>query len=61
MATDPVHLAKRASATGRSRPGCRSCPSSLRILIHPLPERAQIDTQVTEQLIVEFYSKYTSG
>jgi small subunit ribosomal protein S4 len=29
----------------------------MRILIHQLPERAQIDTQVTEQLIVELYSK----
>ena len=28
-----------------------------RILVHQLPERAQIDTQVTEQLIVELYSK----
>ena len=32
-------------------------PSNLRILVHQLPERAQIDTPVTEQLIVEFYSK----
>jgi small subunit ribosomal protein S4 len=32
-------------------------PSSLRILVHQLPERAQIDTPVQEQLIVEFYSK----
>ena len=32
-------------------------PNTLRILVHQLPERAQIDTQVTEQLIVEFYSK----
>ena len=32
-------------------------PESLQILIHSLPVRAQIDSQVTEQLIVEFYSK----
>jgi small subunit ribosomal protein S4 len=32
-------------------------PSTLRILVHQLPERAQIDTPVQEQLIVEFYSK----
>lgn len=32
-------------------------PSSLRVLVHQLPERAQIDTPVQEQLIVEFYSK----
>ena len=28
-----------------------------RILVHQLPDRAQIDTQVQEQLIVEYYSK----
>ena len=27
------------------------------ILIHQLPVRAQIDSQLTEQLIVELYSK----
>ena len=35
---------RRPSATGRSRPGCRSFRDSLRILVHQLPERAQIDT-----------------
>ncbi|GAB3592484.1 30S ribosomal protein S4 [Corynebacterium faecale] len=32
-------------------------PASLRILVHQLPERAQIDVPLQEQLIVEFYSK----
>ncbi|RAJ71852.1 small subunit ribosomal protein S4 [Streptomyces sp. Amel2xB2] len=32
-------------------------PSKMRILIHSLPERQVIDTQVQEQLIVELYSK----
>jgi small subunit ribosomal protein S4 len=32
-------------------------PESLRILVHQLPERAQIDIPLQEQLIVEFYSK----
>lgn len=32
-------------------------PSTLRILVHQLPERAQIDTPVQEQLIVEYYAK----
>lgn len=32
-------------------------PSKLRILVHSLPERQVIDTQVQEQLIVELYSK----
>ncbi|MBA2477451.1 MAG: 30S ribosomal protein S4 [Actinomycetota bacterium] len=32
-------------------------PTALRILVHQLPTRQQIDTQVQEQLIVELYSK----
>jgi small subunit ribosomal protein S4 len=32
-------------------------PSQMRILVHQLPVRAQIDTAVQEQLIVELYSK----
>ena len=32
-------------------------PSKMRILVHSLPVRAQIDTAVQEQLIVELYSK----
>jgi small subunit ribosomal protein S4 len=29
----------------------------MRVLVHALPARAQIDTLVQEQLIVEYYSK----
>jgi small subunit ribosomal protein S4 len=32
-------------------------PGRLRILVHQLPERAQIDVPLNEQLIVEYYSK----
>ena len=32
-------------------------PSRMRVLVHSLPERSVIDTQVQEQLIVELYSK----
>ena len=32
-------------------------PDKMRVLVHTLPARAQIDTQVQEQLIVELYSK----
>ena len=32
-------------------------PSRMRILVHSVPVRAQIETPVQEQLIVEFYSK----
>jgi small subunit ribosomal protein S4 len=34
-----------------------SIPSQMKILIHSLPARGSIDTQVQEQLIVELYSK----
>src|SRR5580704_13067230 len=49
---------------GRAEIGERIVPAwlelvsdQMRILVHSLPVRAQIDTQVQEQLIVEFYSK----
>jgi small subunit ribosomal protein S4 len=32
-------------------------PDKMRILVHALPSRSQIDTLVQEQLIVEYYSK----
>jgi small subunit ribosomal protein S4 len=32
-------------------------PNRMRILIHQLPVREQIDIPVQEQLIVEYYSK----
>jgi small subunit ribosomal protein S4 len=32
-------------------------PTRMRILVHSIPVRAQIDLPVQEQLIVEFYSK----
>jgi small subunit ribosomal protein S4 len=32
-------------------------PNTLRVLVHSLPVRAQIDIPVQEQLIVELYSK----
>jgi small subunit ribosomal protein S4 len=32
-------------------------PNQLRVLVHQLPSRQQIDTPVQEQLIVEYYSK----
>ncbi len=32
-------------------------PDKMRILVHALPARAQIDTLVQEQLITEYYSK----
>src|ERR1700755_665581 len=48
----------RETAGQRTVPGWLEVISSqMRILIHSLPARAAIDTQVQEQLIVELYSK----
>ena len=48
----------RAEAGERTVPAwLEVMPDQMRILVHALPARAQIDTQVQEQLIVEFYSK----
>jgi small subunit ribosomal protein S4 len=48
----------RAEAGDRPAPAwLEVIPDKMRILIHALPVRAQIDTQVQEQLIVEYYSK----
>lgn len=48
----------RAEAGQRGVPAwLEPIPGQLKILVHSLPSRAVIDTQVQEQLIVEFYSK----
>jgi small subunit ribosomal protein S4 len=47
-----------AEAGDRTVPAwLEAIPSQLRILVHSMPERQVIDTQVQEQLIVELYSK----
>ena len=53
----PFELA-RATFGERTPPAwMKVVPETLQVIIHSLPVRAQIDSQVTEQLIVEFYSK----
>lgn len=48
----------RETAGERTVPAwLEAIPSQLRILVHSLPSRQVIDTQVQEQLIVELYSK----
>ena len=48
----------RAEAGERQVPAWLDVMSEqMKILVHQLPGRAQIDTQVNEQLIVEYYSK----
>ncbi|GII24231.1 30S ribosomal protein S4 [Planosporangium mesophilum] len=49
-----------AAAQAGSRPvpaWLEAIPSEMKILVHSLPARQVIDTQVQEQLIVELYSK----
>jgi small subunit ribosomal protein S4 len=48
----------RAEAGERQVPAWLDVMSEqMKILVHQIPVRAQIDTQVNEQLIVEYYSK----
>ena len=48
----------RAQAGSRTVPAwLEAIPSQMKILVHSLPARQSIDTQVQEQLIVELYSK----
>jgi len=51
-------IVARAEAGERTVPAwLEVIPNRMRILVHGLPARAVIDTQVQEQLIVELYSK----
>ncbi|GAB4583248.1 30S ribosomal protein S4 [Nocardia sp. IFM 10818] len=57
LPTLPFQVA-RETLGDRPVPGwLQVVPGRLRILVHQLPERAQIDVPLQEQLIVEFYSK----
>ncbi|MFC7341735.1 30S ribosomal protein S4 [Saccharopolyspora griseoalba] len=57
LGTTPFLIAKETLGERPVPAWLQVVPSNLRILVHQLPERAQIDTPVTEQLIVELYSK----
>jgi len=51
-------IVARAEAGERTPPASLEVnPDKMRVLVHTLPVRAQIDTIVAEQLIVEYYSK----
>jgi small subunit ribosomal protein S4 len=51
-------IVARAEAGERPVPAwLEVVPDKMRVLVHTLPVRAQIDTSVQEQLIVEYYSK----
>ncbi|WP_275464154.1 30S ribosomal protein S4 [Streptomyces noursei] len=53
----PFEVAKAEAGEKTVPAWLEAMPSQLRILVHSLPERPVIDTQVQEQLIVELYSK----
>ena len=55
--TFPFELARQTFGDRTPPAWMQVVPGSLQILIHQLPVRAQIDSVLTEQLIVEFYSK----
>lgn len=57
LGTTPFIIAKETLGERPAPAWLQVVPSSLRILVHQRPVREQIDTPVTEQLIVEFYSK----
>jgi small subunit ribosomal protein S4 len=51
-------IVARAEAGERTPPAwLEVIPDKMRVLVHSLPARTQIDTLVSEQLIVEYYSK----
>lgn len=57
LPTLPFQVA-RETVADRPIPGwLQVVPARLRVLVHQLPERAQIDVPINEQLIVEYYSK----
>ncbi|MFD4405872.1 30S ribosomal protein S4 [Nocardia sp. NPDC058499] len=57
LATLPFQVARETTGD-RPVPGwLQVVPGRLRILVHSMPERAQIDVPLQEQLIVEYYSK----
>ncbi len=53
----PIELARETYGERPTPAWLQVVPDSLQVLIHSLPVRAQIDSQITEQLIVEYYSK----
>jgi small subunit ribosomal protein S4 len=54
---DPFIIARAVAGEKTVPAWLEVLPSRLRVLVHSLPVRQVIDTQVQEQLIVEFYSK----
>jgi small subunit ribosomal protein S4 len=57
LETFPIQLARETFGDRTPPAWMQVVPGTLQVLIHQRPVRAQIDSQLTEQLIVELYSK----
>jgi small subunit ribosomal protein S4 len=57
LETTPFLIARETQGDRPIPAWLQVVPSRLRVLVHQLPERAQIEIPVQEQLIVELYSK----
>ncbi|GAB3129300.1 30S ribosomal protein S4 [Tsukamurella serpentis] len=57
LGTTPFQIARETLGERPTAAWLQVVPSSLRILVHRVPEREQIDVPFQEQLIVEYYSK----
>jgi small subunit ribosomal protein S4 len=55
--TTPFIIAKETLGERVCPAWLQVVPNTLRVLVHQLPERAQIEAPLNEQLIVELYSK----
>ena len=55
--TLPIELARQTQGDRPIPAWMQVVPDTLDVLVHQLPVRQQIDAILTEQLIVEFYSK----
>ncbi|WP_019202367.1 30S ribosomal protein S4 [Tsukamurella sp. 1534] len=57
LGTTPFQIARETVGERTPAAWLQVVPSTLRILVHRVPEREQIDVPFQEQLIVEYYSK----
>ncbi|KIQ17151.1 30S ribosomal protein S4 [Rhodococcus sp. Leaf7] len=57
LSTLPFQIARETYGDRPVAGWLQVVPNRLRILVHQEPERSQIDIALTEQLIVEYYSK----
>jgi len=53
----PFQIAREVAGSRSTPAWIEVIPAQLKVLVHSLPARQSIDTQVQEQLIVELYSK----